>query len=63
MQFSGWRVFLKGNWVVGTFVTSYLPFILFPILYTSVKLWTRRPIIKPEDMDFVSGIAEIEADS
>jgi len=49
--------------VTATFVTNYLPFVLFPIFYTSAKLWTRRPIVKPEEMDFVSGIAEIEADS
>jgi len=61
--FSGWKVFLKGNWVVATFVTNYLPFVLFPILYTGAKLWTRQPVIKPADMDFVTGIAEIEADS
>ncbi|KAF8219212.1 hypothetical protein L208DRAFT_1342217 [Tricholoma matsutake] len=61
--FSGWKVFLKGEWVVATFVTNYLPFVLFPILYTGAKLWTRCPVVKPEEMDFVSGIAEIEADS
>lgn len=61
--FSGWKVFLKGNWVVATFVTSYLPLVLFPILYTGAKLWTRQPVLKPEEMDFVSGIAEVEADS
>lgn len=56
-------MFLKGNWDVATFITNYLPFILFPILYTGAKLWRKVPIVKPLDMDFVSGIAEIEADS
>ena len=63
IQFSGWKVFLKGQWVVATFVTNYLPFVLFPILYTGAKPWTRKPVVKAEDMDFVSGLAEVEADS
>jgi len=60
--FSGWDVFLKGQWSTATFVTTYLPFILFPILYIGAKLWTKVPIVKPEDMDFISGLKEIEAD-
>ncbi|KAJ3553181.1 hypothetical protein NM688_g3751 [Phlebia brevispora] len=60
--FSGWSVFLKGQWNTATFVTNYLPLILFPILYTGAKIWKRCPMVKPEEMDFVSGLAEIEAD-
>jgi amino acid transporter len=33
----------------------------FPTLYVLAKLVTRVPVIKPEDMDFVSGLDEIEA--
>lgn len=62
-QFSGWAVFLKGKWDTATFVTNYLPLILFPILYTGAKIWHRTPIVKASEMDFVSGIAEIEADT
>ncbi|KAF7355053.1 Amino acid permease [Mycena sanguinolenta] len=66
--FSGWAVFLKGNWDTATFVTNYLPFILFPVLYISAKIhyWRRgkgfklRPLA---DLDYVTDIAEIEADS
>ncbi|KAH9946675.1 amino acid permease [Amylocystis lapponica] len=61
--FSGWEVFLKDSWDPATFVTTYLPFILFPILYIGAKLWTKVPVVKPEDMDFLSGLEEIEADS
>ncbi|KAI0053278.1 amino acid permease [Auriscalpium vulgare] len=61
--FSGWSVFLRGNWDTATFVTNYLPFILFPILYVGAKLWTRVPYALAHEMDFVSGIAEIEADT
>ncbi|OCH96470.1 amino acid permease [Obba rivulosa] len=60
--FSGWNVFLKGDWVAATFVTTYLPFALFPVLYIIWKVKTRTPAVKPGDMDFVSGLKEIEAD-
>ncbi|RDX55928.1 amino acid permease [Lentinus brumalis] len=60
--FSGWSVFLRGKWETDTFVTNYIPLALFPILYIGSKLYTRVPMVKPEDMDFVSGLKEIEAD-
>ncbi|KAI0307842.1 amino acid permease [Multifurca ochricompacta] len=61
--FSGWSVFLKNNWDTATFVTNYLPLILFPILYIGAKWWKRTPLIPPSEMDFQSGLAEIEADT
>jgi hypothetical protein len=60
-QFSGWAVFLKNSWDTATFVTNYLPFVLFPILYIVARLWRKQGPAKPEEMDFISGIAEIEA--
>lgn len=59
--FSGFSVFLDGGWDTATFVTNYLPFALFPILYFTMRLISRVPLIKPEDMDFQTGLAEIEA--
>jgi amino acid transporter len=61
--FSGFGVFLKGGWNTADFVTNYLPFILFPILYIGAKVWTRVPVIKAAEMDFKSGLEQIEADS
>ena len=61
MQFSGWSVFLRGNWNTADFVTSYLPLVLFPILYITAKLRTRVPVVKASEMDFYTGLAEIEA--
>ncbi|KAH8999013.1 amino acid permease/ SLC12A domain-containing protein [Lactarius hatsudake] len=61
--FSGWSVFLRGEWNTATFVTSYLPLILFPILYVSAKLWTRVPVVKASEMDFYTGLVEIEANT
>ncbi|KAK7061465.1 dicarboxylic amino acid permease [Favolaschia claudopus] len=65
--FSGWAVFLKNKWDTATFVTNYLPFILFPILYAGAKYhyWRRSGEFywkRPEDLDFVTNIAEIEAE-
>lgn len=59
--FSGFSVFLDGGWDTAFFVTNYLPFVLFPLLYVVMRLVSRVPLIKPEDMDFKSGLAEIEA--
>lgn len=56
-------MFLKDSWDTATFVTTYLPLILFPILYIGAKLWKRVPPHRAEDMDFVSGLKEIEEDS
>ena len=63
LQFSGWAVFLKGKWATDTFVTNYLPLALFPILYIGAWLWTRQGFIRPEDMDFKTGLEEVEAAS
>jgi amino acid transporter len=63
LQFSGWKVFLKGHWDHPTFITNYLPLALFPVLYTGAKLYKRSPIVKTHEMDFVTNIAEIEADT
>ncbi|KAF5382970.1 hypothetical protein D9757_006361 [Collybiopsis confluens] len=59
--FSGFAVFLKDSWDTATFVTNYLPFVLFPILYIGARIYYRESPVKAEDMDFVSDIAEIEA--
>ncbi|KAI0669962.1 amino acid permease [Trametes maxima] len=61
--FSGWSVFLRGNWDVALFITNYLPLALFPILYIGAKLYYRTPSVKPENMDFITGLKEIEADT
>jgi len=59
--FSGWSVFLRHEWNTATFVTNYLPLVLFPTLYITSKLWTRVPVVKASEMDFYTGLAEIEA--
>ncbi|KAH7883763.1 amino acid permease [Phlebopus sp. FC_14] len=60
--FSGWSVFLRNNWDTATFVTNYLPFILFPILYIGARLYYRVKPVSAAQMDFISDIDQIEAD-
>ncbi|KAG1715631.1 hypothetical protein ID866_1513 [Astraeus odoratus] len=60
--FSGWSVFLKGNWDTATFVTNYLPFALFPVLYVGALCYYRTSPVKAQDMDFESDLAQIAAD-
>jgi amino acid transporter len=60
-QFSGWSVFLRGNWDTPTFITSYLPVVAFPILYIGAKYWKRSQPVAASEMDFYTNIAEIEA--
>ncbi|KIJ46313.1 hypothetical protein M422DRAFT_165399, partial [Sphaerobolus stellatus SS14] len=60
--FSGFQVFIKGSWATDVFVTNYLPLALFPIMYFVSRLFHyRRPMIKPKEMDFYTGLEEIEA--
>lgn len=50
------------EWATDTFVTNYLPLMLFPVLYCGARLWYRQAIVSPQDMDFVTGLDVIEAD-
>ncbi|WVQ96798.1 hypothetical protein IAU59_003905 [Kwoniella sp. CBS 9459] len=61
--FSAWSVFLHGNWDTATFITNYLPLWLFPIFFFSYKFIKKTRWIKSTEMDFVSGLDIIEAES
>ena len=56
-------MFLRGGWATDTFVTNYFPLMLFPVLFVGARLWWRQGFIKPEDMDFKTGLAEALAAS
>ncbi|KAF9056359.1 amino acid permease/ SLC12A domain-containing protein [Panaeolus papilionaceus] len=60
---SGWAVFLKDSWATDTFVTNYLPLVLFPIMYVGARFYYKERPKKAHEMDFVTNIAEIEADT
>ncbi|WVQ65948.1 uncharacterized protein L199_004126 [Kwoniella botswanensis] len=61
--FSAWSVFLKGNWDTATFVTNYLPLWLFPVLWIGFKLIKKTHFVRTTEMDFVSGLDVVEAES
>ncbi|WVR06212.1 hypothetical protein IAU60_003242 [Kwoniella sp. DSM 27419] len=70
--FSAWSVFLRkdGAWAtadgkfdVATFVTNYLPLWLFPVLYFGYKFIKKTSMVSPSEMDFVSDLDVIEAES
>ena len=55
-------MFLRGNWASDTFVTNYFPLMFFPVLYAVSWWWNRgRAHVRSDDMDFKTGLAEIEA--
>ncbi|KAH8110671.1 amino acid permease [Phellopilus nigrolimitatus] len=58
--FSGFKVFLKDSWATDAFVTNYLPFVLFPFLYIGARVYLRVTPVRPTEMDFQSGLSEIE---
>ena len=60
-QFSGWTVFLRGNWNTADFISNYLSLVMFSVLYVGAKFWMRTPTVRPAEMDFYSDLAEIEA--
>ncbi|KAG2146553.1 amino acid permease [Suillus bovinus] len=61
--FSGFSVFLKGNWNTATFVTNYLLLITWPIMYFGARFYYGTKPVAASDMDFTSDIAGIVADS
>ncbi|KAI9300192.1 amino acid permease [Cunninghamella echinulata] len=58
--FSGWYVFLAGNWDTATFVTTYFPIPFFFVLFFVYYFTQPSAFVKASEMDFHSGIAEIE---
>ncbi|KAG0709056.1 amino acid permease [Suillus ampliporus] len=61
--FNGFSVFLKGNWNTATFVTSYILLVTWPIMYVGARFYYGTSPVAPEDMDFKSDLAQIEADT
>ncbi|KAJ5319477.1 Amino acid/polyamine transporter I [Penicillium brevicompactum] len=56
----GYTVFLPGNWSIPTFLFSYTMIGVFPILYFGWKFFHKTKFLKPEEVDLVSGVVEIE---
>ncbi|TXT07683.1 uncharacterized protein COLE_04607 [Cutaneotrichosporon oleaginosum] len=50
--FSGWSVFLKGNWSAPVFCTTYLPIILYPVVYCAHKIYSKSKLVPYNQMVF-----------
>lgn len=61
--FSGFSVFLKGGWDTATFVTNYIPLMIAPLLFIAATIVMKCKFVKASEMDFITGLAEIEADT
>ncbi|KAH8556566.1 amino acid permease [Umbelopsis sp. PMI_123] len=61
--FSGWEVFLYGEWDTATFITTYLPIPFAIILFVGYKVIKKTHWNSVHEMDFHTGIDEIEADT
>ncbi|GAA5831271.1 hypothetical protein JCM11251_007815 [Rhodosporidiobolus azoricus] len=62
--FSDFSVFINGQWDTASFITNYLPSMLFPVVYAVVYVWKRYVRKLPRaayanlplsELDFVSG--------
>jgi yeast amino acid transporter len=58
---SGYPVFLPGRWSVPTFLFSYTMIGLFFLVLIGWKIAKKTKWLRPEDVDLVGGVAEIEA--
>ena len=58
---NGYTVFLPGNWDVPTFLFSYTMIGVFPVLFIGWKLLKRTKWLKPEEVDLLKDLDEIEA--
>ncbi|KAI9677013.1 MAG: hypothetical protein M1817_006852 [Caeruleum heppii] len=56
----GYNVFLPGKWSVPTFFFSYTMIGVFPILYFGWKFLNKTKILRPEEVDLVKDVEEIE---
>jgi len=56
----GYDVFLPGKWDVPSFFFSYTMIGVFPILYVGWKIVHRTKFRRPEEVDLVSGVEEID---
>ena len=59
---NGFFVFIKGNWSIDDFVTSYVGIPIFVVLYLFWKIFKRTPFVKPESCDLWTGKAAVDAE-
>ncbi|KAF2018851.1 hypothetical protein BU24DRAFT_342161 [Aaosphaeria arxii CBS 175.79] len=56
----GYTVFLKGNWDIPSFLFSYMSIFCFPLLFLGWKFIKKTKWRKPEEVDLVQDLEEIE---
>ncbi|KAI9892617.1 MAG: hypothetical protein M1814_001310 [Vezdaea aestivalis] len=56
----GYPVFLPGSWSIPTFFFSYTMIAVFPIIYFGFKFWKKTKIYKPEEVDLITGVEELD---
>ena len=65
---NGFGVFVKGNWNIRDFAFAYLTLPFFIVCYVGHKIYSRIRfgsrwgILRPEEMDLVTGKAEVDED-
>ncbi|KAJ1021441.1 hypothetical protein NDA13_005482 [Ustilago tritici] len=61
MLFSGWSIFLSGNWSTSDFITNYIPIPFFIILYIGNWFYNRGngAHIPASEVDLTTGLREI----
>ncbi|KAK3493056.1 amino acid permease/ SLC12A domain-containing protein [Neurospora hispaniola] len=60
--FSGFAVFIKGNWDVADFIAAYIGIPIFFLLYGGWKIIKRPKVIKPSEADLTTGKAALDAE-
>lgn len=58
---NGYPVFLPGEWDVPTFLFSYTMIGVFPVLFFGWKFLKQTKWLKPEEVDLLKDLDEIEA--
>lgn len=53
--FSGWSVFLKGNFTASGFLTSYIGIPIFFVPWVGWKVWHKTKVVKLSEVDLDSG--------
>lgn len=56
----GYTVFLPGSWDLPTFFFSYTMIGVFPILFVGWKLIKRTKWLRPDEVDLVKDLDEVE---
>lgn len=60
MFVGGWEVFLKGSWDIPTFLFDYMMVGVFPVLFFGWKFFKKTKWLRPEEVDLLTGVKEIE---